>query len=100
MLPTADEFIKNNLYLWYGDSSKRTFNNVSASDICSANGSNWLQKIFIKYRSGWLDSFCQNYDNKANLTLNTSSNTATLTSKVPLTSSGSKTLTVSFADLP
>ena len=85
------------IILWYKDPNKTTVRNISATDICSANGSNWLQKIFVKYRSSWLDSFCQDSGNKANLTLDTSSNTATITSKVPLNYNGDKSITIPFS---
>ncbi len=85
------------LVIWYKDPNKTTVRNISAADICLADGSNWLQKVLVKYRSRWLDHFCQDFDNKAKITFNTQNDTATLASKIPLKSDGSKTITISFS---
>ena len=85
------------IILWYKNPNKTTYRNVSSGDICNAAGSNWLQKIFGTAQANLVNSFCGNSNNKATATFDTYNHIATLTSKVPLTSSGAKTLTIPFS---
>ena len=97
-LLTTNNTLENKIYLWYKQPNEFNLNNVSAADICTASGNNWMQKLLEGFLGGLSNSaFCQDSSNKASLTLDTNSNTATLTSNIPLQSNGSKILTISFS---
>ncbi len=90
--------LENKIYLWYKQPNEFNLNNVSATDICTTNGNNWMQKLLEGFLGGLSNSaFCADPNNKGNLKMDTLNNTTTLTSKVPLTSSGAKTLTIPFS---